>query len=73
MFSRYILMVLVFAVGAFRLTQGAFLAAGGLFAMGAGLVILKVAERKPALRPYAYACFAGTAAVITYMLIEGRR
>jgi hypothetical protein len=73
MFSRIILTILVFGVAIFRLTQGAWLAAAGLFAMGAGLVVLRFAERKPALRPYAYACFLGTAAVIIYMLIEGRQ
>jgi hypothetical protein len=73
MFSRIILTILVFAVGLYRLTQGAWIAAAGLFAMGAGLVILRAAERKPALRPYAYACFLATAAVIIYMLIEGRQ
>lgn len=73
MISRYVLTAVVFAVGVYRLTQGAWLASAGLFAMGAGLVVLKIAEKKPAVRPYAYACFLGTAAAIVTILLQGRQ
>lgn len=73
MITRYLLIVVVFAVGTYRATQGAWLAAAGLFAMGLGLVVLKVAETKPAVRPIAYVCFLATAATIAAMLIQGRQ
>jgi hypothetical protein len=69
--SRYVLTALVFGIGLMRVVQGAWMAAAGLFAMGAGLVLLKMAERKPALRPYAYVCFLGTAAAIITILMQG--
>jgi hypothetical protein len=69
--SRFILTILVFGIGLMRAAQGAWLAAAGLFAMGIGLLILKAAERRPAIKPFAYVCFAGTAAAIVTLLIQG--
>jgi hypothetical protein len=70
--SRYLLIVLALGVGVYRATQGAWLASGGLLAMAAGLVALKLAERTPRLRPFAYICFLATAASIVVILIQRR-
>jgi hypothetical protein len=71
--TRYLLIVLAFGLGLFRAAQGAWLAAAGLFAMAAGLVVLKLAERRPALRPIAYVCFLATAVTIAVILVQGRQ
>jgi hypothetical protein len=70
--SRYLLITLAFALGIYRATQGAWLASAGLFAMAAGLVVLKLAERRRALKPLAYICFAATGLTIVAILIQGR-
>ena len=73
MMTRYLLIAVAFGLGIYRATQGAWLASAGLFAMAAGLVALKLAERRPALRPVAYVCFLGTLATIVLILIQGRQ
>jgi hypothetical protein len=71
--SRYLLIALAFGLAVYRATQGAWLPASGLAAMAAGLIVLKLAERRAALKWVAYLCFAITAAVIISMLMTGRR
>jgi hypothetical protein len=71
--SRYFLIVLAIGVGIYRATQGAWLASGGLLAMGLGLVVLKLAERMPRLRPLAYICFLATVASIAVILVQRRQ
>lgn len=73
MISRYLLIALAFALGVYRAIQGAWLPSSGLFAMAAGLVVLKLAERRRPLRPLAYICFAATATIIVMMIVQGRR
>lgn len=73
MVSRFLLIVLAFGVGLYRASQGAWLAAAGLFALGGGLVVLKLAEKRPALRPLAYVLFGGTAVSIVVILIQQRQ
>jgi hypothetical protein len=70
--SRYILIFLALGVGVYRAVQGAWLAAGGLLALAAGLIVLKIAERRPAIRPVAYVCFLATAATIVVILVQAR-
>ena len=72
MISRYILIVLAFGVAIYRAVEGAYLASAGLVALGAGLVVLKLSEGKPRLRPLAYICFAATAVAIAIMLLQRR-
>jgi len=71
--SRYVLIALALGVGLYRAAQGAWLASAGLLALAGGLVVLKLAERRPAIRPIAYVCFAATAATIVFILIQGRQ
>jgi hypothetical protein len=71
--TRYLLIALAFGLGVYRAAQGAWLASAGLFAMAAGLVVLRLAERRPALRPIAYLCFVATALTIAAILIQGRQ
>jgi hypothetical protein len=71
--SRYLLIVLALGLAVYRASQGAWLPASGLFAMAAGLIVLKLSERRPALKPLVYLGFAITAATIVAMLMTGRR
>ena len=73
MISRYFLIVLAFGVGLYRVAQGAWLASAGLFALGGGLLVLKAAEKRPALKPLAYACFALTAVTIAIVIAQQSR
>jgi hypothetical protein len=53
-----------------RAVQGAWPETLGLAALGSGLVILRLAETRPALRQYAWLCFLITAAVIVLVLLR---
>ena len=57
MISRYLVIALAFIAAGFRASQGAWLEATGLAGLGAGLTVLKLAERRPALKPLAYLGF----------------
>ena len=73
MISRYLLIVLAFGVAVYRVTQGAWLAAAGLFALGGGLVVLRAAETRPKIKPLAYVLFGLTALSIAIILLQQRR
>jgi hypothetical protein len=62
--SRYLVIVLSFAAAALQISRGAWLEAVGLIALGGGLVLLKLAADRPALRRAAWASFAVTALVM---------
>ena len=68
--SRTLVIVLAFVAGGIRLVQGALPEAGGLFALGAGLVLLQLGRTKPALKPYAFLAFLVTALVLGAVLIR---
>lgn len=70
MISRPLVIALAFIAAGIRASQGAWPETIGLTALGAGLVILRVAERRPALRQYAWLCFFLTAAVIVLVLLR---
>ena len=69
MISRTLVIVLAFVAALMRAAQGAWVETAGLTGLGAGLVFLRVAERKPAARTYAWICFAVTAAsmIVVFM------
>jgi hypothetical protein len=71
--SRYLVIALALGAGAFRASQGAWVEAGGLFGLGAGLIVLKLAATKPALKPYAYLAFAVTAVAMGVVLYRQTR
>jgi hypothetical protein len=62
--SRYLVIVLALGAAARRATQQAWLETGGLVALAAGLIILQLAQRRPALKPLAWVAFAVTAATM---------
>jgi hypothetical protein len=66
--SRYLVIALAFIAGAMRIAQDAWIEAAGLFGLGAGLAILKLA--RPALRPVAYVAFVITALSIVIVLLR---
>jgi Na+/phosphate symporter len=68
--SRYFVIALAFGAAVYRASQGAWVEATGLIGLGAGLVVLKLATTRPALRPLAYLAFLVTAAAITAVLLR---
>jgi len=71
-FSRYLVIVLAFGVVLFRASQGAWIEAAGLFGLGGGLVILKLAERRPGIKRLAYLGFALTAVAVVTVIMRRR-
>ena len=70
MFSRFVVIALAFIAAAYRFGQGAYVEATGLGALGVGLVILKLAAGRPALKPLAYVAFVVTALSMGVVLIR---
>lgn len=70
MISRYLVICLAFVAATFRASQGAWVEAMGLVGLGGGLAILKLAERRPVLKPIAYVGFLATVLSIAIVLIR---
>ena len=70
MISRYLVIVLAFVAGAMRVSQGAWIEAAGLFGLGAGLAVLKIAGSRRASKPIAYVLFGVTAVSIVVVLLR---
>jgi hypothetical protein len=68
--SRYLVIALAFIAGAMRISQGGWVEAAGLFGLGAGLAMLKLAAWRPALKPAAYVFLAITFLCIVIVLIR---
>jgi len=67
-FSRYLVIVIAFGVAVFQAWRGAWMASAGLFGLSGGLIVLKIAEARPRIRPLAYVGFALTAAAVVAVL-----
>ena len=52
--------------------QGAWLEAGGLAALAAGLIVLQFARTRPALKPLAWVAFAVTAGAMVAVWLRMR-
>ena len=70
MVSRLIVIVLAFGAAGYRASQGAFVEALGLTALGTGLLILRVAGTRSMLRNTAYVCFLLTAASMVFVFVR---
>ena len=70
MISRLFVIVLAFGAAVYRALQSAWIEAAGLASLGAGLVLLGVAARRPGLKPFAWLVFLLTAASIGVVLIR---
>jgi len=68
--SRYLVIGLAFLAAVLRAAQGGLVEAAGLAGLGTGLAILKLAGRRPALKPIAYVAFLATAVSIAIVLIR---
>jgi hypothetical protein len=68
--SRYLVILLAFVAAGIRAAQGAWVETTGLAALGTGLVILKLASTRPALKPLAWLAFLVTALAIGTVLIR---
>ena len=73
MISRYFVIALAFGVAMFRASQGAWIESTGLFGLGAGLVVLRLADRRPGIKRLAYLCFLVTAVAIGLVLLRQYR
>ncbi len=70
MISRYVVITLAFGAAVYRLSQGAWVEAGGLLALGAGLIALTLSARKPAARRVAFVAFGVTALAVVIMVVR---
>ena len=59
--SRYFVIALALIAAAYRGAAGQWIESTGLMGLGAGLLLLKIARTRPALRLVAYLCFLLTA------------
>lgn len=64
MFTRYFVIVLAFGVAVLQATRAHWIEAAGLAGLGTGLLLLRLARARPALRWLAWMCFAVTAAAM---------
>jgi hypothetical protein len=67
MISRTIVIAIAFIAGGYRLTQGAWVDATGLTALGAGLLLLRFGKR-PETKRWAWMLFVVTAAAVATSL-----
>ena len=70
MISRYLVITLAFGTAFYRLSEGAWLEAIGLFGLGGGLLCLKLAERWPPFKRVAWVGFGIMALVIVAVLLR---
>jgi hypothetical protein len=68
--SRLFVIGLAFVAAALRASQRAWIEAAGLSSLGAGLLVLRFAAGRPALKPIAYAAFAVTAVTLGIALMR---
>jgi Na+/phosphate symporter len=73
MISRTFVIVLAFGAAAYRASQAAWVEAAGLVSLGAGLILLGMAARRPGLKPFAWLAFLLTAVSIGVVLLRGAR
>jgi hypothetical protein len=68
--SRVIVILLAFGAAIYRASQGAFVEATGLAALGGGLLLLRLARQRASFRNAAVGCFLITAASIAIVIIR---
>lgn len=68
--SRYLVIALAAGAAALRVAQGAWIEATGLASLAAGLIILRLAARRPALKPLAWTAFSVTVLAMVFVLIR---
>jgi hypothetical protein len=68
--SRVLVIVLAFIVAGVQARAGAWVEASGLVALGAGLIILHLAQTRPRVKPLAWLAFAVTAAAMVVVALR---
>jgi hypothetical protein len=68
--SRYLVIVLAVGATVMRVGQQAWIEAAGLAALAAGLIVLQLSARIPALRPLAWVAFSITAVSMGIVLVR---
>jgi len=68
--SRSLVILLALIAAGMRASQGAWVETTGLAGLAAGLVCLRVAERRPAFKTYAWLCFAMTALAMVIVFVR---
>jgi hypothetical protein len=69
--SRTLVIALALGAAVFRAAQGAWVEAGGLASLGAGLIVLALARHRPVLRPVAWIAFTLTGLSMIVVLLRG--
>jgi hypothetical protein len=70
--SRYLVIVLALGAAARQAMHHAWVQAAGLVALAAGLIILQLAQRRPAIKPLAWVAFAVTAGTMVVVWMRMR-
>lgn len=70
MISRSLVILLALLAAGIRASQAAWVEAGGLAALGVGLILLRVAQTRPALRTYAWLSFLVTAVAVVAVFLR---
>jgi hypothetical protein len=73
MVSRVFVIILALGAAIYRFTTGAALEAVGLLGLAFGLLFLRLAEKQPTFKRYAYLSFMTTAAIVIYVMIRNSR
>jgi hypothetical protein len=68
--SRVLVIALALGVAVYRYSQGAWVEGTGLASLAAGLVVLRLAPSRPAIRPLAYIAFVVTAIAMGVVLFR---
>jgi hypothetical protein len=68
MISRAIVIAIAFIAAGYRATEGAWMEATGLAALGGGLLLLKLAGPRPYMKRWAWLLFLLTAVTVTISL-----
>lgn len=68
--SRLLVIVLAFIVAGLQARAGAWVEASGLAALGAGLIVLQLAQTRPRVKPFAWLAFAVTAAAMAVVALR---
>jgi hypothetical protein len=68
--SRVLVIVLAFIVAGVQARAGAWVEAAGLAALGAGLIVLHLAETRPRVKPLAWLAFAVTVAAMVVVALR---
>ena len=72
MISRYLVIALAAGAAVVRVSQGAWIEAAGLLGLAGGLLLLRWAATRPAVKPWAWVAFGVTGVSMIAVLVRTR-